>query len=127
MSKLDRFKSKDAPAKAAESVDDNVIEFPSRQAKGVKFIAIAIDDAAEFAKAAGTPSAMVWLMLYYLAWKTKKRTFELSNQMLVPYGVTRWTKDRALARLVREGKIEIMQRGHQSVTVRLRVKPKLAK
>jgi hypothetical protein len=124
MSRLDKFKSKRSPAKAT---DDNVIEFPARQAKGVKFVSVALDDAAEFAKAAGTPSAMIWLMLFYMAWFTKKRTFELSNQALTVYGVTRWTKDRALARLVRKGKIEIVQRDHQSVTVRLRAKPRLAK
>jgi len=124
MSKLDKFKSKAASAKVA---DDNAVEFPTRQERGTKFVMMALDEAAEFAKAVGTPSAMVWLILFHIVRKTGHLTFSLSNEELAQYGVTRWTKNRVLARLVREGKIEIVQQGHQSVTVKLRAKPKLAK
>jgi hypothetical protein len=88
---------------------------------------VSLDEAAEYARSAGTPSAMVWLLLFYMAWKTRSRTFRLSNEMLALYGVNRWTKYRVLARLAKDAKVEILQQDHLSVTVTLRTKPKLPK
>ena len=123
MSEMDRFKSK----KLSQRAKNNVVDFPSRHEKGKKFVVISLDEAAEFAKAARTPGAMVWLLLFYMAWKEKSRTFTLSSELLARYGVNRWAKHRALARLAREGKIDISQSGHQSVVVTLRSQPKRPK
>jgi hypothetical protein len=58
-------------------------------------------------------------VLFYVAWKTKDRTFPLSNELCARYGVSRWAKYRALARLKKAGMIATQRLGHQAMTVTL--------
>ena len=58
-------------------------------------------------------------LLFYMAWKTKDRTFPLSNELCARYGVSRWAKYRALARLKNAGMIATQQLGRQAITVTL--------
>jgi hypothetical protein len=83
----------------------------TRRSRKRGFAQTDLDEAAELAKATGTQSAIVWVLLIYMAWKTKSATFPLPNGLLAQYGVGRWTKNRVLARLEREGKIEVGRHG----------------
>jgi hypothetical protein len=76
------------------------------------------------AKAAGTPGAMVWILLPYMAWKAKSTTFPLSNTLLARFGVNRKTKYRILANLEKAGRIKIQHRNKQAPLVTLLVMPK---
>jgi hypothetical protein len=124
MSKLDRFKSKNTSTRAT---DDNVVSFPTRQEKGKKFVVIPLDEAAKFARSAGTPGAMVWLLLFYVAWKEKSKTFPLSSELLARYDVNRWAKWRILTRLEKAGKIKIARSGHKSAIVTILSQPTRSK
>jgi hypothetical protein len=125
MSKWDRFRVVRAHGTdvRVEDVDRDPAARKTRDKRG-GFAQVPLDEAPDFAKATGTPGAMVWVLLFYMAWKTRSQTFPLFNEMLAQYGVSRWTKRRVLARLERAGLIEIRQRGHQAVTVTMLSKPK---
>ena len=75
--------------------------------------------ATEMAKLTKTPRAMVWIILVYLAWKNNSATFVLSNELLRRYGVTRFTKYRALETLEAAGEIGIERRGKQALIITL--------
>jgi hypothetical protein len=79
--------------------------------------------AADVAKAANSPSAMVLVLLAYLAWKTKNPTFVLSNDRLKRYGVKRGVKHRVLARLEKAGIIKIVRSGRQAPLITLLIDP----
>jgi hypothetical protein len=125
VSKLDRFRVVRAHGRdiGFEDVD---LGAPARKTRGKTggFAQVPLDEAPDFAKATGTPGATVWVLLFYMAWKTRSQTFSLSNETLAQYGVSRWTKRRVLARLERAGLIKIQQRGHHAVTVTMLSKPK---
>jgi hypothetical protein len=97
---------------------------PVRKARRKEFAQLPLDWAAETARAAGTPGAMVWVLLDYMAWKTKSTTFPLSNTLLARYGVDRKAKYRVLANLEKAGRIKIQRRNKQAPLVTLLVPPK---
>jgi hypothetical protein len=66
---------------------------------------------------------MVWIILCYMAWKTKSQTFALPNVLLARYGVNRETKRRTLERLEAAGRIKIQRRHKQSPIVTLLAGP----
>jgi hypothetical protein len=75
------------------------LETPNMQARKVKktrqqedFALVPLDWAAETAKCTETASALVWIMLLYMAWKTKSITFTLTNATLGRYGVRQVAK-----------------------------------
>ena len=83
------------------------------------FTLLPLQWAADTAKAARTPGAMVWILLLYMAWKAKSRTFPLSNALLTQYGVTRETGRRILAKLEAADRIKIEHRHKQAPIVTL--------
>ena len=90
------------------------------RAKKSPFAPVPLDEAAPYFRAARSASgALVVVLLFYMAWKTKSRTFSLPNRLFAQYGVRRWTKLRALHRLKRAGLIETRQTGQQAVVVTL--------
>jgi hypothetical protein len=97
---------------------------PAREPKRKDFTLLQLQWAADTAKAARTPGAMVWILLHYVAWKTKSTTFPLSNMLLARYGVTRYTKYRILANLEKAGWIKTQRRNKQALLVTLLVVPK---
>jgi hypothetical protein len=84
-----------------------------------QFVKVPLRWAADAARATGTRSAMVWILLQYMAWKTKSRTFTLSNIMLARYGVSREMKRRVLEKLEASGRIKIERRWKRSPIVTL--------
>jgi hypothetical protein len=90
------------------------LETPSMNAlepkKHEQFVKLPLQWAADAAKATGTRSAMVWILLLHTAWKTKGTTFPLSNVMLARYGVSREMKRRVLKKLEASGRIKIERR-----------------
>jgi hypothetical protein len=105
-----------------ETVD--VPDGPARKTKRKDFTLLQLEWAADTAKAAGTPGAIVWILLCYTAWKTKSTTFPLSNELLARYGVDRKTKYRILANLEKAGRIKTQRRNKQAPLVTLLVIPK---
>jgi hypothetical protein len=105
-------KTLDMPAKAAPMAERR------------DFTLLQLEWAADTAKAARTPGAMIWILLCYLAWKTKSTTFPLSNMLLAPYGVDRKTKYRILANLEKAGRIKIQRCHKHAPLVTLLVIPK---
>jgi hypothetical protein len=97
---------------------------PARKSKRKDFTLLQLEWAADTAKAARTPGAMVWILLHYMSWKTKSTTFPLSNMVLARYGVTRYTKYRILANLEKAGWIKTQRRNKQALLVTLLVAPK---
>ena len=84
------------------------------------FAPVPLDEATPYFRAIdGASGAVVVALLFYVAWKTKDRTFPLSNELCARYGVSRWAKYRALARLKKAGMIVTQRLGHQAITVTL--------
>jgi hypothetical protein len=67
---------------------------------------------------------LVWILLHYMAWKTKSASFPLSNTLLARYCVGRKTKYRILANLEKAGRIKTERRNKQAPLVTLLVMPK---
>lgn len=87
--------------------------------KHQQFVKVPLQWAADTAKATGTRSAMVWILLLHMAWKTKSTTFALSNVMLAQYGVNREMKRRVLEKLEASGRIKIERRWKRNPIVTL--------
>ena len=99
------------------------LETPSMKAledrKHQQFVKVPLRWAEDAAKATGTRGAMVWILLLYMAWKTKSTTFTLSNVMPVRYGVSREMKRRVLEKLEASGRIKIERRRKRNPIVTL--------
>jgi hypothetical protein len=80
---------------------------PKQQSEKDVFAMVPLAWAAEIAEEADMSSYMIFTLLAYLAWKAKGPTFTLSNDILKQYGISRWAKYRALARLERAGAISV--------------------
>jgi hypothetical protein len=87
------------------------------------FALVRLDWAADFAKAMREPIAIVMPLLAYLAWKEHSDTFHLSNKVLARYGVSRYTKYRALARLEKAGLIRVLQSPGRAPAIKLLTEP----
>ena len=99
-------------------------EKPPPKANAEAFALMPLGWMAAAAKAANAPIAMVLTVLIYQAWKTRSSTFPLSNELLRPYGVARWSKYRVLARLEKAGLIRIQRQHKKAPVITLLVKPK---
>jgi hypothetical protein len=109
---LTRFRTKREPEKVRPA--------PKLRADKPPFAPVPLEEAAPYFRAIGGASgAVVVALLFYVAWKTKDRTFPLSNELCARYGVSRWAKYRALARLKKAGMIATQQLGRQATTVTL--------
>jgi hypothetical protein len=99
---------------------DKVPPAPKQRANKPPFAPVPLDEAVPYFRAIDSASgAVVVALLFYVAWKTKDRTFPLSNELCARYGVSRWAKYRALARLKKAGMIATQRLGHQAMTVTL--------
>jgi len=58
-------------------------------------------------EALGSRQSFILVWLQYLAWKHKNLTFPVSNVPLARYGINRWMKYRALAKLEAAGLIKV--------------------
>jgi hypothetical protein len=101
------------------AVENDAAPAPKTRNKANDFARVPLDLAAGLAKATGTSSAVVWVLLIYLAWKTKSSTFTLSNEILKRYGVNRNAKYRVLARLEKAGFIQVERRGFRAPLITL--------
>jgi hypothetical protein len=91
----------------------------TKRSEKERFAMVPLAWAADIAKATGDSGAMILLLLAYLAWKERGPTFALSNEIATKYGISRWGKYRALARLEKAGKIRIQRRSGQALSVTL--------
>ena len=73
------------------------------------FVKLPLEWAVKATKATGTPRALVWILLQHRAWKTKSRTFSLSNDVLRGCGISRYVKRHALQQLEAAGLITLKQ------------------
>jgi len=100
------------------------IEPTARQKKSAakrqnEFARVPLQLAGEITKHTNTQSAMVWILLLYLAWKNKSATFPLSNTIVARYGVSREIKRRMLKKLETAGLIKVEWRPSKSPIVTL--------
>jgi hypothetical protein len=94
-----------------------------RRAMDDGFALVRLDWAADFAKAMREPIAIVMPLFAYLAWKGHSDTFHLSNEILACYGVSRYAKYRALARLEKAGLIRVLQSPGRPPAITLLTEP----
>jgi hypothetical protein len=74
----------------------------------------------EWALATGENATFVTIWLLYRAWETKSNTVVLSTGQLEAYGISRWSKQRALRKLETAGLIEVRrQHGRAPVVTML--------
>jgi hypothetical protein len=109
---LNRFRTKREPEKAGPAP-------ASKAAKRPPYAPVPLEEAANLHRALRGSNGMIVELLFYMVWKTKDRTFPLSNELCARYGVTKWAKRRALARLEKAGLVEIQQTGHRAAVVTL--------
>jgi hypothetical protein len=84
------------------------------------FVLVDLEAAAQVAAATQrSTGAFVWLLIQYLAWRDKSETVALTNQSLVPYGINRFAKHRAVADLEKAGLIQVERQGTKTVLVTL--------
>jgi hypothetical protein len=72
-----------------------------------EFAIVPLQWAAGIAKDTNTKRALIWIVLLYLSWKAKNRTFPVSNVTLTRYGIAKDTKLRVLKNLAAVGRITI--------------------
>ena len=87
---LTRFRTKREPEKVPPA--------PKQRAEKPPFAPVPLDEAAPYFRAIDSASgAVVVTLLFYVAWKTKDRTFPLSNELCARYGVSRWAASHAFS------------------------------
>jgi hypothetical protein len=121
MSKGNPFADLNALRTFGDGGEREFLRRPARRPKRKDFTLLQLEWAAGAAKAARTSGAIVWILLHYMAWKTKSTTFPLSNILLARYGVTRYTKYRILANLEKAGWIKTQRRKKQALLITLLV------
>ena len=80
-----------------------------------------LDKAVEAYAAVGMPGAVLWPLLVYLDYEAEGKPFPLSNVLAARYGLSRWSKWRALARWSKTGLISLRQKGREAVEVKMLV------
>jgi hypothetical protein len=97
---------------------------PSKRKRGPRinkdgFALVPLEWAAEVAKAAPKIPVMLLVLLAYSAWREKGPTFALTSDLTRQYGVSRWAKARALAKLEAAGKIKVERPQNQAPIITL--------
>jgi hypothetical protein len=109
MTDLSRYQTK--PGKVfrhGQEIDvDTIISTTKPKRRDHLFAQVPLQLAAKVAKLTRGHQFFVWIWLQHLAWKTKSRTFTVSNSALTQYGISRKTKWRALESLETAGLISI--------------------
>jgi hypothetical protein len=90
------------------------LDTPPKRKKREPFALIPLAKAADVCRALNVPGIMVVIVLFYLAWKAKGKSFSFSNELLLRYGVSRFTKYRVLTKLGAAGVIRQRQRGKKT-------------
>jgi hypothetical protein len=97
---------------------------PPKRKRGLRvkkdaFAQVPLAWAADVVKAAPKIPAMLLVLFAYAAWKEKGPTFMLTTELTRQYGVSRWAKARALARLEAAGKIKVKRYRNRAPIVTL--------
>jgi hypothetical protein len=98
-----------------------VAKQPKRSKRDGHFAKVVLDKAVEAYAAVGMPGAVLWPLLVYLDYEAEGKPFPLSNVLAARYGVSRWSKRRALARWSKTGLISLRQKGREAVEVKMLV------
>jgi hypothetical protein len=115
MSRLDHFKA--TKIMAAEKV-----KAEKKSAKReARFTGVLLKEAAAACKATRNQQAFVWIWLQYLAWDAGYKPFEVTNERLKDYDITRKTKWRALKAFEKAGLISIVRYERNSPVVAMLV------
>jgi hypothetical protein len=107
-------------------IEIETLETPTMRARGARktnrkeeFAIVPLQWAAGIAKETNTQRSLVWIVLLYLSFKAKSRTFPVSNIVCSRYGISRYIKLRTLEILAAAGRITIEQRNGCSPVVTL--------
>ena len=92
----------------------------SKQPKRTEpFLLITLEDIVTGGKALRDRRLLVWLYIKYRAWKESSNTVAIGNRNLQSWGVSPWTKCRALRDFERAGLISVVWRERTSPVVTL--------
>jgi hypothetical protein len=92
---------------------------PVKQKKPDRYIKLPLWFASAAAKATNTRKAMVWIWLVWLALENRSLEFPVPNGRLRQWGVSRYTKDKALRELEAAGLIVVTRQRGKTVRVAL--------
>jgi len=92
---------------------------PKTRRRSDAFAQVPLALAAAMAKATENQRAMVLIVLIYEAWRANGKPFKLSNEILAPYGVTRYVKYRALLQLEKAGIIRVAWKSGRAPVIKL--------
>jgi hypothetical protein len=92
-----------------------------RRKKQEAFVILPFAWAASAATATNTSGALVWIWLVWQARMTGRRAVAMSNEALIPYGISHKIKARVLRRLEKAGLITVQRRVGKAPLVQLRV------
>jgi len=90
-----------------------------RRKRESTFAMVPLQWAAKMTAATETPKAMVGVWLLYRAWQKKSLTFDVPNEALAAFGISRNTKSRALRQFEAAGLIKVQRRPRKSPLVTL--------
>jgi hypothetical protein len=83
------------------------------------FAMVPLQWAAKMTAATETPKAMVGVWLLYRAWQKKSPTFDVPNEALAAFGISRKVKYRALEQFEAAGLIKVERRHRKTLRVTL--------
>ena len=109
-----------ARAEAEELIRDYGSQITRKQARRTEpFLLITLEDIVTGGKALRDRRLLVWLYIKYRAWKESSNTVAIGNRNLQSWGVSPWTKCRALRDFERAGLISVVWRERTSPVVTL--------
>ena len=102
-----------------ETIDTGIGPSKTRRREADLFAKVPLRWMGAAAEATRCPQAFVLIWLWHMAWRTRSRSFPLSNVALARYGISREVKRRTLVALEAVGLILVERRKNQAPTVTL--------
>jgi hypothetical protein len=100
-----------------EPTDKSKPTSSAKRQRETAFTQVMLNPAAIAFKVTRSQAAFVWVWLQYEVWRTKSAVVTITNAALTPYGITRWTKYRALQAYAKAGLINILRDGKRAIVV----------
>jgi hypothetical protein len=100
-----------------EPIGDSKPAPSAKRQREAAFTQVMLNPAAIAFKVTRSQAAFVWVWLQYEVWRTRNAVVTITNAALTPYGITRWTKYRALHAYAQAGLIRIVRDGKRAIVV----------
>ena len=102
-----------------ETINTGIGPSKARRREADLFAKVPLQWVGMAAKANRCPRAFILIWLWHMAWRTRSKSFPLSNVTLARYGISREEKRRTLVALEAAGLILVQRRKNQAPTVTL--------